>query len=112
CGNADHIRFRDADVEEAIREFLGEVLRARRIMDIAVDDDDIRMRRAELGKRQAKGFAGRLARLHARPTSALLVCIQRHHARAPRSANAFFASSGVNGLPWWFGSLEITSWMG
>jgi len=62
--DADEIRFRDADVEEAIRELLAEDFRARRVADVAVHDDDVRIGIAELRQRQPERFASRFAEFH------------------------------------------------
>ena len=58
AGDADQVRFGDADVEETLGKLLGEVVRARRVVDVAVEDDDVRILLAELRQRQAEGLAG------------------------------------------------------
>jgi hypothetical protein len=64
AGDADQVRLRDADVEETLWILLREVLRARRVVDVAVDDDQVGILLAELGQGKAEGFAGGFAGLH------------------------------------------------
>ena len=45
------------------RELLGEEVGARRVVHVAVHDDDVGMTLAELGQRQAERLAGRICRV-------------------------------------------------
>ncbi len=58
AGDADHVRFRDADGEEAVGEFFLELGAKGGFRQVGVERDHVWVLRAQLGQRLSVGFAG------------------------------------------------------
>src|SRR5437764_4666848 len=58
-GRADHVLLGDISFEEAFWKFLGEEFRARRVLHVAVEHDNVGAQRAELLDRLAECLPGR-----------------------------------------------------
>src|SRR5439155_24558686 len=64
AGDAHKVGFRDTDVKETRRKLLGEMVRAGRVVDIAIENHNVRVLFAELRQAQAKSLADGFAHFH------------------------------------------------
>src|SRR5206468_8227847 len=93
CGDADHVRLRDSELEEPVRKRLAEIDRLDRFRRVRADHNDVRVAPTEIDERSAEV---RSLALHL-PGS----CGQIAASWASSSARASFSSSSLVAAPWY-----------